>query len=408
MRGSWRDTRTTFVAAKAGEILTSHGHYDVGTFALDALGKRWFRDLGKELYSISAATTDLYRYRAEGHNMLVINPDASGGNVRPSNSPLIAYQAKAGGAGAFSIYDLTGAHSGTSRVWRGFRMIGNRSEVLLQDEIQASTGKSVWWFAHYASPSTVAVLGGDGTSVMLTQGTERLWCKIVVAAAARSRSWMPHRFRPRPIRRRSRELRLQKKLAINLSSVTNTTLAVWFVPLETGEPTPTTLPTITPLNTWQIDASNYPPVVGNSTVVSVSNQPVDIDLSTLTEDDNTATSALTYAVANAQAGTVTLLGDGRTARFTPTPGASGFAGFTFTATDAGALVSNVGTVTVGGSPVTYTWNALTSGNWSTASNWQSNSPAVSYRGGDVSFLTGKLWPMPPPSLPRTTMRAPCK
>ena len=388
MRGSWRDTRTTFVAAKAGEILTSHGHYDVGTFALDALGKRWFRDLGKELYSIGVSVNDLYRYRAEGHNTLVIEPDATAGHVKPSNSPLIAFQAKAGGAGAFSIYNLTGAYSGTTRVWRGFRMIGNRSEVLVQDEIHAATGKSVWWFAHYASPSTVATLGGDGTSVMLTQGTERLWCKIVSGGGTfQVMDAAPLPTSPNPAAQTVNSG--FKKLAINLSAVTNTMLAVWFVPLETGEPTPTTLPTITPLNTWQIDSANYPPTASNTTAVSVNDQPVDIDLSTLAEDDNTPASALTFAVSNAQAGSVTLLGDGRTARFTPTPGASGIAAFSFTATDAGALVSNIGTVTVGGSPIAYTWNALTSGNWSTAGNWSSNTPAVSYRGADVRFLTGQ-------------------
>ena len=388
MRGSWKDSRTTFVAAKAGEILTSHGHYDVGTFALDALGKRWFRDLGKELYSIGVAGTDLYRYRTEGHNTLVIDPGAGSGNLNPSNSPLVAFQGKAGGAGAFSIYNLTAAHSGVTRVWRGFRLIGNRSEVLMQDEIQASTGKTVWWFAHYAHPSTAATLGPDGTSVMLTQGAERLWCKIVSGGGTfQIMDAAPLPTSPNPAAQTVNSG--YKKIAINLANVTNTTLAVWFVPLETGEATPTTLPPITPLNTWQIDSANYPPTVGSSKVVSVNNQPVDIDLSTLAEDDNTPASALTYAVSNAQAGSVVLLGDGRTARFTPTPGASGFAGFDFTATDSGALISNIGTITVGGSPITYTWNSLTSGNWSTATNWLSNVPAASYRGGDLRFLTGQ-------------------
>ena len=388
MRGSWKDSRTTFVAAKAGEILTSHGHYDVGTFALDALGKRWFRDLGKELYSIGVAGTDLYRYRAEGHNTLVIDPGAGAGNLNPSISPLVAFQGKAGAAGAFSIYNLTAAHSGVTRVWRGFRLIGNRSEVLMQDEIQASTGKNVWWFAHYASPSTVAELGPDGTSVMLTQGAERLWCKIVSGGGTfQIMDAAPLPTSPNPAAQSVNSG--HKKIAINLTNVTNTTLSVWFVPLETGEPTPTTLPAITPLNTWQIDTANYPPIVASSTVVSVNNQPVDIDLSTLAEDDNTPASALIYTISNPQAGSVVLLADGHTARFTPTPGASGFAGFNFTATDSGALVSNVGTVTVGGSPVTYTWSALTSGNWSAATNWLSNTPASSYRGGDVRFLTGQ-------------------
>ncbi len=386
MRGSWKDSRTTFVAAKAGEIITSHGHYDAGTFALDALGKRWFRDLGKELYSISAAREDLYRYRTEGHNTLVIDPGTGPGNLSVVNCPMVDYQAKAGGAGAFAIYNLTAAHSGVTRVWRGFRLIGNRSEVLVQDEIQASTGKTVWWFAHYASPSVVATLGPDGTSVMLTQGAERLWCKIVSGGGTfQIMNAAPLPTSPNPAAQTVNSG--YKKIAINLANVTNTTLAVWFVPLETGEPTPTILPAITALNTWQIDTANYPPTAGNGTVTSVNNNPVDIDLSTLAEDDNTPVSALTYAVSNAQGGSVVL--DGRTARFTPTPGASGFAGFNFTATDSGALTSNAGTITVGGSPIVYTWNSLTSGNWSTAANWVSTTPVASYRGGDVRFLSGQ-------------------
>ncbi len=388
MRGSWKDARTTFVAAKAGEILTSHGHYDVGTFALDALGKRWFRDLGKELYSIGVRGTELYRYRAEGHNTLVIDPGAGAGNLNPSNSPLIAFQGKAGGAGAFSIYDLTAAHSGVSRVWRGFRLINKRREVLVQDEIQAATGKNVWWFAHYASPSTTAQLGPDGTSVMLTQGTERLWCKIVSGGGTfQILDAAPLPTSPNPAAQTVNSS--YKKIAINLTNVTNTTLSVWFVPLETGEPIPTTLPTITPLNTWQLSSENYPPTVADRTVVSVNNQPVDIDLSTLAEDDNTPASSLGYQVSNAVAGSVVLLADGLTARFTPTPGAVGLAGFDFTATDSGALVSNVGTIAVGGSPITYTWSSLASGNWSTASNWISNTPVTSYRGGNLRFLTGQ-------------------
>jgi autotransporter-associated beta strand protein len=54
-----------------------------------------------------------------------------------------------------------------------------------------------------------------------------------------------------------------------------------------------------------------------------------------------------------------------------------------------SAVSNTGTITVGGSPIAYTWNAITSGNWSAAGNWLSSTPATSYRGGEVRFLTGQ-------------------
>ncbi len=390
LRSRWSDQRSAFIAAKAGEIFTSHGHYDVGTFTLDALGKRWFHDLGKELYSIeaSAPRADIYRYRAEGHNTLVIDPGTGPGITNPSFSPLVAFQGKSSGAGSFSIYNLTGAYSGTSRVWRGMRMIGGRDEVLLQDEIQATTGKNVWWFAHYAHPASVATVSPDATSVTLTQGNERLWCKIVSGGGTfQIMNASPLPTSPNPSIQSTNSG--FKKLAINPTNVTNTTLAVWFVPLDPGEAIPTTLPTITPLANWQIDPANYPPDVTDSSAFSVNNQPVDVELSLLATDDNTLSTALTFTLSNIQGGSAVLLPDNRTARFTPTPGASGTAGFSFTATDGGGLTSRVATVEVGGSPVVHTWTALTSGNWSTPANWQANLTPTSYRGAELKFLTGQ-------------------
>ena len=63
--------------------------------------------------------------------------------------------------------------------------------------------------------------------------------------------------------------------------------------------------------------------------------PVDIDLRSYITDDSTPSAQMLFTVANPQNGTVTLLADGYTARFTPTPGYTGVPSFTFTATDAG-------------------------------------------------------------------------
>ena len=290
MRGSWNNSRTTFVAAKAGEILTSHGHYEVGTFVLDALGKRWFHDLGKELYSTPAPREDLYRYRAEGHNTLVIDPGTGAGNANPSNSPLLAYQAKSSAAGAFNIFNLTGAFTGTSRVWRGMRLINGREQVLMQDEIQATTSKNVWWFAHYSHPATVATVSPDATSVTLTQGNERLWCKIVSSGGTfQIMDAAPLPTSPNPSVQSVNSG--FKKLAVNLTNVTNSTLAVWFVPLDPGDAIPTTVPVIEPLSTRQIDPANYPPDASDDSAVSDNNQPVDVDLSRLATDDITPPAA---------------------------------------------------------------------------------------------------------------------
>lgn len=75
--------------------------------------------------------------------------------------------------------------------------------------------------------------------------------------------------------------------------------------------------------------------------VTAENSFVDVNLRTYTQ--GMAASAA-YAVSNPTNGTVTLLGDGRTARFTPSPGTFGRASFSFSSTDTlagGGMTSSV-------------------------------------------------------------------
>ena len=349
MRGKWNDSRATFVGVKAGQMGADHGNLDAGTFVLDALGTRWFHDLGSDNYALPnyfSGTSnasgvdrwDYYRMRPEGQNTLVINPDGTAGMVLNAVAPLIAYQTEPGGSGSFAIHDLTPVYSGMSKVWRGTRLMGARNQVLVQDEIQSATGKTLWWFAHYTHPATSVVIDPDGTSAMMTRGAERLWCKIVSGGGTfQIMDAVPLPGSANPVTTPAQNANTgHKKLAINLPNVTNTTLAVWFVPLQTADSIPSTLPTITALNTWNISASNDAPVAVNGVATSNGENPVDIDLRNYITDDSTPSAQMRFAVSNPANGTVTLLSDGFTARFTPNPGYTGVPSFTFTATDTGA------------------------------------------------------------------------
>jgi len=88
-------------------------------------------------------------------------------------------------------------------------------------------------------------------------------------------------------------------------------------------------------NDWTITANHRPTAVAGSPVTANGANPIDIDLSTRVADLETPSNKLRYKVASGANGSVRLLADGRTARFTPAAGFSGTAGFTFTATDAG-------------------------------------------------------------------------
>ena len=77
----------------------------------------------------------------------------------------------------------------------------------------------------------------------------------------------------------------------------------------------------------------YPPVANASTLTTPQAVPVDIDLNTLASDVETPLSSLTLQLGSATNGTVVMLADGHTARFTPAPGYGGPATFTYSVTD---------------------------------------------------------------------------
>jgi autotransporter-associated beta strand protein len=345
LRGNWSDSRATFIGCKGGEMGAPHGNLDAGTFVLDALGKRWFHDLGGDNYALpgyfndtpSSGTDrwDYYRMRPEGQNTLTINPSANADMVLDAVAPLVAYQSEPGGSGSFAIHDLTPVYSGMARVWRGTRLTGARDEMLVQDELQATSGKTVWWFAHFTSPTTTVVLDPDGTSALMTQGAERLWCKIVSGGGTfLITNAVPLSTSPNPAGQNANAG--HKKLAIKLTSVTNTTLAVWFVPLSSGEALPTALPTLSALSNWSLAAANDAPVAANGGAVGGGDNSADIDLRNYVTDDATPPEGMRFSVAQGVNGTVVLLADGHTARFTPTPGYTGVPTFSYSVTDAGA------------------------------------------------------------------------
>ena len=84
--------------------------------------------------------------------------------------------------------------------------------------------------------------------------------------------------------------------------------------------------------TNRVDVS-YPPVANPSTLNAIKSTPIDIDLQALISDVETPLSSLKLQLGTATNGTVAMLPDGRTARFTPATGYSGPASFTYTVTD---------------------------------------------------------------------------
>ncbi len=284
---------------------------------------------------------------------------------------------------------------------RGIQLLGNRKQVLVQDEIVHPTPTTCWWFAHF-NASVATAISGDGSSVTLQNGAERLWGRIVSGGGVWTvREALPLPTSPAPAENANNTG--YKKLAIQLTGVTNTTLAVWFVPLAPGENPPTNTLTLTPLNTWSLIAQNDPPVARNGVATSTNNAPVDVDLLGLASDDWTYPNNLIFAVTNAQDGSAVLLPDGHTARFTP---AGGNPGFDYLVTDEDGQTSSA-IIIIGVQPATYVWTNLASGSWSTGANWSNGVAPVSSRGNRLEFFSGRTFAGGPfalnNNLPGTTL-----
>jgi hypothetical protein len=247
LRSAWNDRRALFVGFKAGDNKANHSHLDLGTFVLDALGTRWAADLGADDYNLPAYFGNkrwtYYRLRAESHNTLVINPGQDPDQDPAAAAQIARFQSQP--ERPFAIANLTPAYAKHARtVQRGIALL-QRKQVLVQDEVQADRPAQVWWFFHTAAQ---VKLNDNGRSATLSQGDQTLEARLLSPTEARFTVMdaQPLPSSPNPEgQARNQGIR---KLAINLTNVTDLRLIVVLTPVRPGETAPT--PSAVPLAEW--------------------------------------------------------------------------------------------------------------------------------------------------------------
>ncbi|KAG1875583.1 chondroitin AC/alginate lyase [Suillus subalutaceus] len=185
MRSSWTDENALYVAVKAGTLQghQTHNDLDCGDFVVDALGVRWFGELGSGDYnSIGYFSNDsqiserwmYYRKMTEGQNTILVNQS----NQNVAAAPTVTYGTTAdvqgsstvmnvpGNSSAYFIADLASAYFDVTSFSRGVHLINGRKQVLIQDEINASA--SVMWRAH---TNATVLVSSDGLTATLTIGS---------------------------------------------------------------------------------------------------------------------------------------------------------------------------------------------------------------------------------------------
>ncbi len=185
------DSRQIYAAIKSGVNNDNHTDLDVGTFILDAMGVRWFRDLGSDEYNLTnymlrndwdGGRWVYYKKRTEGQNCLVINPDLTGGQTLDASCQIVDYGS--GYDGGYATVDMTTAYDdyGVTSAKRGLFLFDNRSRVLLQDEITVSKTSELYWFAHTEAEISISA---DGKTATLTKNGKTLIAQLTSPSNAK-------------------------------------------------------------------------------------------------------------------------------------------------------------------------------------------------------------------------------
>ncbi|KAH7929340.1 hypothetical protein BV22DRAFT_1192090 [Leucogyrophana mollusca] len=193
MRSSWTDENALYVAMKAGTLQNhqTHNDLDCGDFVVDALGVRWFGELGSGDYLSEGYFSNdsqdsqrwlYYRKMTEGQNTILVGQ----ANQNVLAAPTVQFDSSATVQGSSTVMDvpsdstayfianLASAYFNVTSFSRGVHLINGRKQVLIQDEITASA--SVMWRAH--TNATVSI-SSDGLTATLTIGSQTVQVQLL-------------------------------------------------------------------------------------------------------------------------------------------------------------------------------------------------------------------------------------
>ena len=188
-RSDWSDTAAV-IGIHAGDNTLEHGHSDMGTFDFEINGFRFAQEMGLDgaLYCAPGSRYmegDYHHYyttRAEGHNVFVVNPDRSAGQLRIGKSTVdtmvcnddqVQYRV-----------DMEPAYRG--QVKSATRYVGlkeKRRVFELEDIIEPmKAGDKIYWFWHTKAkislPDLKAVEMKNEKHIVLTAGDRKVHLEL--------------------------------------------------------------------------------------------------------------------------------------------------------------------------------------------------------------------------------------
>ena len=152
---SIRDTYTNeesdfYFSAHFGTTSGYHQQWDCGTFVLDLYGNRWAFDLGTEEYTLQNEHGyqgyEIFRKRAEAHNMLVIDPSrfTTGLEIKSGEfAPII--DADSNKYGGYVYADMSSVYEDSEKMTLGYYIDDNMNSVTMRNEFNLTSAKPCMW-----------------------------------------------------------------------------------------------------------------------------------------------------------------------------------------------------------------------------------------------------------------------
>ena len=248
---SGRGENDMYVAVHYGDNGANHGHLDMGTFILNVGSKRFFKELGADNYNLRPYS-NTYRYRAEGHNVIVVDPSKDREQLIKDARSLVSKCSESEND-CYAIADITPAYAHKlERALRGVRLTGDGNAVIIRDELQTKPESHIYWYAH---TSAKIELSDDGTSAVLEIDGTRLLVRSLVSGMAFSvRAAAPDENSPEVLPTLVQNIPQSvnkgvRKLVLHSTGKEETVFAVAMIKLnENGEPLANV--TSEPLSEW--------------------------------------------------------------------------------------------------------------------------------------------------------------
>jgi len=198
-RSAWGDPNALFVGIKAGYNQVNHGHLDLGSFELDALGVRWARDLGSDNYNLpgywdgrraAGRRWKYYRLNSLSHSVPLINNQ---NQAHDAVAKIVKFEASKDTP--FVIIDMTSAYKkSASKVMRGLKLVCERKSVLIQDEFQFTGDKPAELTWAMTTDAKVDIT--SRTAAKLTINGKKMWARILSPKGAEFAVESAERKRP--------------------------------------------------------------------------------------------------------------------------------------------------------------------------------------------------------------------